>query len=199
MYLWVSLSEQGLIPRKESSSGPEFWIEIDSRRFWIEAICPTAGTTVDAIPKEKYGEVSEVPVDKVLLRFTHAMSTGGEIPYVVKACFPIGDLAFQIDKATGKMDGPHYVPRTEVNKTKGASVGTGLLLHPGYSCFSAVIHSTVNCTSVHCALGADFDFIRNPLAEVAIPSGAFQWARHWEFKDDTLHKIDRAPSNHLVQ
>jgi hypothetical protein len=234
MYLWVSLYKYGLNPEKTSSSGPEFSIDIGGKRFWVEAICPTAGETVDAVPAEKPGEVFGVPVDKILLRFTGAMSAklkkrhhdllmqrikptdgyilainsramptsawmGGEIPFVLKACFPIGNLALLIDKETGERGEAFYESQSQVEKANKSPVATGLLLDPEYSCFSAVIHSTVNCTSTQCPVGADFDFIRNPLAEIAIPSGVLQWAQHWEFNDHALHRIDRDLSSHLVQ
>jgi len=98
-----------------------------------------------------------------------------------------------VDKETGAMGGAHYLPRTEVKKANESYVGTGLLLDAGYSCFSAVMHSTVNCTNTDSALGADFDVIRNPLAEVPVPPNAFPWATNWVFNDQTLYRIDAAP------
>jgi hypothetical protein len=79
MYLFVALQEQGLNPQKGQALGPDFYLEIDGRRFWIEAIAPDAGEGEDRVPETHYappGEVvaREVPRREILLRYTHALA-----------------------------------------------------------------------------------------------------------------------------
>jgi hypothetical protein len=75
MYLWVALDEMGLDPQSHGSEGPDLYVDIDGRKFWIEAVCPTGGYGPDAIPDEisVFGEASEVPVDAIMLAFTNSI------------------------------------------------------------------------------------------------------------------------------
>ena len=79
MYLFVALQEQGLNPQKGQALGPDFYLEIDERRFWVEAIAPDAGEGEDRVPNTRNdppGEiiVRDVPRREVLLRYTHALA-----------------------------------------------------------------------------------------------------------------------------
>jgi len=226
MYLWVALEENGFTPKKVSDAGPEFYIEINGIRYWVEAVCPTAGVSQDAVTDEPCNEFREIPVESILLRYTgsmrdklkkrdmelshHRISTadgyilavnsgaismsaclGGEIPYIVKACYPIGNLAIPIDRMTKETGKPHYTFRNQINKKNMASVTTGVLLEKNYSAFSAVIHSTSDCTRINSKIGSDFELIHNPHAITVVPEEKFSWTRRWSFKNESLLMIDR--------
>lgn len=79
MYLFVALQEQGLHPQKGQALGPDFYLEIEGRRFWIEAIAPDAGGGEDRVPdphNDPPGEIiiRDVPKKEILLRYTHALA-----------------------------------------------------------------------------------------------------------------------------
>jgi hypothetical protein len=76
LYLGVYLLEQGveLIP-KRSSVGPDFQFMQLDRRYWIEATAPGEGEGPDAVPSlEEHSGRDPVPEDKIILRFTNAIS-----------------------------------------------------------------------------------------------------------------------------
>jgi hypothetical protein len=71
----VSLIDRGLVVERYGDEGPEFFILVDGRRLWIEAIAPGPGKGPDRVPELTYGgEAVEVPVEKILLRFTNALA-----------------------------------------------------------------------------------------------------------------------------
>lgn len=79
MYLFVTLQDQGMNPQKGQALGPDFYLEIDGRRYWVEAIAPDAGEGEDRVPDTRHdppGEiiVREVPRREILLRYTHALA-----------------------------------------------------------------------------------------------------------------------------
>lgn len=67
--------DRGYIPQKTSDGGPEFFIEISGKRFWVEAIAPGPGTGADAVPHPQYGgsERPPIPNEKIILRLTNAV------------------------------------------------------------------------------------------------------------------------------
>jgi len=78
MYLFVTLRERGMNPQKGKTVGPDFFIEVEGRRYWIEAIAPDAGDGEDRVPGPFYdppGEVvvRDVPKREIMLRYTHAL------------------------------------------------------------------------------------------------------------------------------
>lgn len=77
MYLGAALLSYGYSLKKVSDKGPEFFIEIGGKRIWIEAIAPLPGTGPDAVPELSAVTLDiaqEVPEEKILLRFTHAIN-----------------------------------------------------------------------------------------------------------------------------
>lgn len=75
MYLWVALTDMGFSLSKEGSAGPDFFIEMDGRRYWVEAVCPMRGNNPDSIPEEMNdGEWRAVPVREIMLTYTNAIN-----------------------------------------------------------------------------------------------------------------------------
>ena len=79
MYLFVTLQEQGMNPQKGQALGPDFYLEIEGRRFWVEAVAPDAGQGEDRVPDlwdhpagEAFG--MDVPKREILLRYTNALA-----------------------------------------------------------------------------------------------------------------------------
>jgi hypothetical protein len=74
MYLAVALMDAGFSPVKPANEGPEFFIEIDGRRVWVEAIAPGGGQGPDKVREFPLGEAFNVPTEQVLLRYTSALA-----------------------------------------------------------------------------------------------------------------------------
>jgi hypothetical protein len=74
MYLAVSLLDRGYAMHKLPGGGPEFGVDINGTRYWFEAIAPTAGDGLDAVPAEgrRHG-FRAVPQEQIILRYTGAL------------------------------------------------------------------------------------------------------------------------------
>lgn len=77
MYLGVSLLEKGLNLTKHSDKGPEFYVQLNDKKVWFEAIAPGPGdkSKRDTVPKPEFGKGRDVPIEQKLLRFTNALAT----------------------------------------------------------------------------------------------------------------------------
>jgi hypothetical protein len=76
MRLWLALIDMSCHPQRAQGkrAGSDFYIELDGRKFWIEAHCPTVGDGSDAISKNAAdGEVYDVPEQKIKLRYANAI------------------------------------------------------------------------------------------------------------------------------
>ncbi|HXV80311.1 MAG TPA: hypothetical protein VEG60_10570 [Candidatus Binatia bacterium] len=75
MYLTVTFLERGYTLHKHKNGGPEFGIDVDGKRYWFDAIAPTAGTGPDAVPELQVGRsaASPVPQKEIILRITSAL------------------------------------------------------------------------------------------------------------------------------
>jgi type I restriction enzyme S subunit len=77
MYLACTFLEHSLpLRRKEEKSGPDILIDDTAQRIWVEAIAPTSGAdqNPDRVPDFKYGIVTQVPDEQVILRYRSAIS-----------------------------------------------------------------------------------------------------------------------------
>lgn len=74
MYLFVSLQERGLSPKKGEALGPDFYLEVEGRRYWIEAIAPDAGDGANRVPGRVLREAMRVPKTEIILRYTSALA-----------------------------------------------------------------------------------------------------------------------------
>ncbi|NJC44725.1 UNVERIFIED_ORG: hypothetical protein FHT06_001964 [Xanthomonas campestris] len=75
MLLCTQLLVAGFEVVKESDAGPEFYVTVNGRRMWIEAVSPKAGIGPDAVPSIEYGPdaAGTVPIDQIVLRITAAL------------------------------------------------------------------------------------------------------------------------------
>lgn len=69
MYLAVAFMENGLMPVRERGVGPEFYFLHKEQKVWVEAVVPGPGDGDDRVE-----ETEDVPTEKILLRFTNAVS-----------------------------------------------------------------------------------------------------------------------------
>jgi hypothetical protein len=54
-------------------SGPDFRVDTDEGRVWVEAVAPGPGTESDAVPPPLFSGVADVPMRECLLRLTQGM------------------------------------------------------------------------------------------------------------------------------
>ncbi len=78
MYLAVTLRERGFQLSRFGTQGPEFYFMQSNRKVWVEAVAPRAGDGEDQVPVPDYCygmvTVTEVPTEKIPLRFTNALA-----------------------------------------------------------------------------------------------------------------------------
>lgn len=74
MYLAVTLMEHGFKLQRHGDTGPEFYAVVGTRRIWFEAVAPGPGDGPDHVPQLVFGEVTDIPTEQILLRFTHAFT-----------------------------------------------------------------------------------------------------------------------------
>ena len=73
MHLAVTLLDKGFELTKYKNEGPDICTIVNGRRFWFEAIAPTAGEGADRVPEPEMFKSYCVDVDKIALRFTSAL------------------------------------------------------------------------------------------------------------------------------
>ena len=74
MYLAITLKAKGFLLTKVSDEGPDFYFSLKKRKVWVEAVAPEPGIGPDAVPQPQLGQVSDVPQEQILLRFTNALA-----------------------------------------------------------------------------------------------------------------------------
>jgi len=74
MYLAVTFIDHGLIPAREGGVGQEFSCQHKEQKIWVEAVAPEPGDGDDRVEEPEIGVVTDVPTEKILLRFTNAVS-----------------------------------------------------------------------------------------------------------------------------
>ena len=73
MYLGCTLIDKGFDVRRVGNVGPEFYVNLEGRRVWVEAVAPGPGTGADHVTVPERGEMGTVPSDKIVLRYTSAL------------------------------------------------------------------------------------------------------------------------------
>ncbi len=78
MYLAVTFLDRGFALSRAGNAGPEFWFTSGNQKIWVEAVAPEPGIGNDRVPELQMGlkvEVaSKVPTEKILLRYTNAIT-----------------------------------------------------------------------------------------------------------------------------
>lgn len=76
MYLAAAFLDRGFNLHRHKDGGPEFGIDIEGKRYWFDAIAPTSGVGVNAVPDEfsTKRESRGVPTEQIILRYTSALS-----------------------------------------------------------------------------------------------------------------------------
>ncbi len=74
MYVCVAFLRRGFLVTKVGEDGPEFFVEIGGKKVWIEAVAPGPGIGQNQIAEPPMGDVSDVPSEKIILRYTSALS-----------------------------------------------------------------------------------------------------------------------------
>lgn len=85
--------------------------------------------------------------------------TNDDIPYILKALFPIGDYVYNFKDEIMKIEF-----RDRIIKEKGSEVFTDIFFNDRYKYISAIIYSNVSAHDFHAELGSDFILIHNPKA-----------------------------------
>lgn len=75
MYLTVAFIDHELMPIREGGVGQEFYFLHKEQKVWVEAVAPGPGDGDDRVEEPGIGMVTNVPTEKILLRFTNAVST----------------------------------------------------------------------------------------------------------------------------
>lgn len=73
MYLAVTFMKRDLTPSREGGVGPEFSFRYRERKIWVEAVAPGPGDGEDRVDEPEIGVATDVPTEKILLRFTNAL------------------------------------------------------------------------------------------------------------------------------
>lgn len=114
---------------------------------------------------------------------------GAELPYIVKAVFPVGAYTVAIDTRTNEIADRFHQYRPEVQKENSARVATTALLDAQADSFCAVLHSSVDCANHPSSLGDDFLVLHNGASSLRLPEHLFSWCRQFEFINNVLHDI----------
>lgn len=114
---------------------------------------------------------------------------GAELPYIVKAVFPIGGYTVAINTQTRQITDRFHQYRPEVKKENSARVATTALLDAHADSFCAVLHSSVDCANHPSSLGDDFLVLHNSATSPKLPARLFEWCRQFKFIDNVLHDL----------
>lgn len=100
-----------------------------------------------------------------------------DMPYVVKALLPVGNLTVGIDPKTRAVTDSFHTYREEIRKGNSSHVATTAFLNPRFKSIVAVIHSGVDVTIHPTQLGDEFVVLHNPSAMPSLPDAVFSWSR----------------------
>lgn len=117
---------------------------------------------------------------------------GSDLPYLIKAFLPFGDLTYAFDRETMELKDQYHQWRENVRKVSGANVPTTCFLSTEYTAFSAAIHSGVDCDNRPLNLGKDFIVLHNPSAANKLPENLFSWCRQYSYIDGSLNVLEPA-------
>jgi type I restriction enzyme S subunit len=74
MYLGCLFKDFGFnLQKKTKKEGPDLHLRWNNSSIWVEATAPESGTGANAVPDYKFNEVSDQPVEQIILRLTSAI------------------------------------------------------------------------------------------------------------------------------
>jgi hypothetical protein len=91
-------------------------------------------------------------------------------PRILQAALPVGHRYVVIDPKTSKPVESGYQFRATIAKASGATVSTGVFLHPEYATVSGLLCSRVDAVNQPDDAGRDFQLVPNPKATVFLPT-----------------------------
>ena len=109
-----------------------------------------------------------------------------EVPLIVKAVFPLGDLTAVFDKREARIVETYHSHRDFITKQSESRVSTDIFLDTKYGGISAVLYSCVDAVNCPSSFGADFRFVHNPLAANPVPRGTLRFGVEYWVHDDQL-------------
>jgi type I restriction enzyme S subunit len=118
----------------------------------------------------------------------HSSSSDGELPYIVKSLFPLGNQSVSIDFDSNILFDTRYAYRSGVTKRKGADISTSIFLGEEFVGVSGVLYSSASCLNHSASTSDNFMFVHNPNATNPVPREWFSTGREFWVEDNLLHQ-----------
>ena len=117
------------------------------------------------------------------------------VPLWMQAFLPYGEYAVKFDIKKKEIIGGFYKYRDSISKKSKSPVSTKPFLEEEYKGISGILHSAVGCHPLNRPkeIGADFEFLHNPLASQPIERSVFSFCRQYLFspQQGELQTIER--------
>lgn len=113
-----------------------------------------------------------------------------ELPSIVKAVYPFGNLQLVLDKNTWQIKETRHEYRDAIQKRSGSPVSTAVFLDTNYEGISAIIYSNVDCANKPEEFGSDFILIHNAVAKNKLDLGVFKFGREYWIENDDLKSFN---------
>jgi|SRR3972149_848028 len=118
----------------------------------------------------------------------HPIVSEIELPYIIKAILPFGNLTVVWDMSENRLIDTFHEYCNSIRKKRGSDVSTDIFFDPRYSGISAVLHSNVDAVNKPVEFGADFVLIHNPCARNPIEPGTFRFGIEYWVEGDKLKR-----------
>jgi len=112
---------------------------------------------------------------------------GDELPYIVKAVYPFGNLVAVFNKNTSQIVDTHHEYREKIKKSSGSVVDTDIFLKKEYSGIRGGIYSEVDAVNRPQKLGSDFRLVHNLMSKNPLPKGSFKFGVEYWVRNDELN------------
>ena len=111
---------------------------------------------------------------------------GGEMPYVVKALYGLGDIVVSISLETNKIVDSRHAHRPTIAKASGTGVSSQSFVARECPEVSAVLYSSVNAANYPQRLGDTFMILHNCEPTVPLPRASLKFAREYAVDGEHL-------------
>lgn len=212
MYVGNVLLKKG-IPIGSADEGPDFFV---NENLYLECVAPTKGDPAkpDSVPEMFVATIPEeirvqdVPVDKMIMRITHAIKDkaldqyekwksknwfNSKIPFVV--AINTADLAhvedtsmpnvlkalfgFQYMQINMKTGATNFSHRSEISKANDEPVPVNYFVNKDFSFVSGVIFSNKTVLNHPENFGEDCIFVNNPFADNPVDESFIKLFKNW--------------------